>query len=273
MTPLRIAILQSSGHPGDVAANLGALDAAAARAAESGARLLVCPEMFLTGYAIGDAVEQLAEAADGPGPAAVAAIAARHGVAVAHGYPERDPATGAVHNSAQLVGPDGRVLADYRKTHLFGPFETWHFRAGDTPVVTADLFGLRIGLLVCYDVEFPETGRAHALAGTDLLLVPTALMRPYDVVPEVLLPARAFENQMYVAYANRCGPEGEFDFAGLSCLAGPDGTAAARAGRGEELLLADVDPEVLSASRARNTYLNDRRPELYASLVPPVRVP
>ncbi|MFH8367140.1 carbon-nitrogen hydrolase family protein [Streptomyces sp. NPDC018031] len=262
--PLRTALLQSSGHPGDVAANLAALGEAAATAAAAGARLLVTSEMFLTGYAIGDGVHRLAEAADGPGARAVAAIAAEHGIAVLYGYPERDGA--AVYNAAQLIGPDGGRLTGYRKTHLFGEFERTWFTPGDNPVVQAELDGVRLGVMICYDVEFPENVRAHALAGTDLLLVPTAQMHPFQFVAESLVPVRAFENQMYIAYVNRTGPEEEFEFVGLSCLASPDGATRARAGRGEELLLGEVDPELLSASRAANPYLDDRRPGLYTSL-------
>ncbi|WP_432250141.1 carbon-nitrogen hydrolase family protein [Streptomyces sanyensis] len=264
MPPLRTALLQSSGRPGDVAANLKVLDEAAARAAEAGAGLLVCPELFLTGYAIGDAVPRLAEPADGPGAAAVAEIAVRRGLAVHYGYPERSGEL--VHNSAQLIGPDGARLANYRKTHLFGCFEQEHFTPGDRPVVQAELDGVRIGLLICYDVEFPENVRSHALAGTDLLLVPTAQMHPFQFVAESMIPVRAFENQMYLAYVNRTGPEGEFEFVGLSSLAGPDGTVRARAGRGEELVVGEVDPEFLAASRRANPYLLDRRPGLYGSL-------
>ncbi|THA75232.1 carbon-nitrogen hydrolase family protein [Streptomyces sp. A0642] len=264
MPPLRTALLQSSGCPGSVSRNLDVLESAAARAAASGARLLVCPEMFLTGYAIGDDVPRLAEAADGPAAQAVAEIAARHRVAVHYGYPERDG--GTLYNSAQLIGPDGTALANYRKTHLFGDFEEQWFTPGDQPVVQAELDGVRIGLLICYDVEFPENVRAHALAGADLLLVPTALMHPFPFVAESVVPVRAFENQMYVAYANRTGIEGPYEFVGLSALAGPDGTVRTRAGRGEELVIGDVDPALLTASRAGNPYLRDRRPALYGSL-------
>jgi predicted amidohydrolase len=265
MPPLRTALLQSSGRLSDVAANLTALDEAAERAAATGAGLLVCPELFLTGYAIGNDVAKLAEAADGPAARAIADIAVRHGLAVAYGYPERDGET--VYNAVQLIGSDGGRLANYRKTHLFGCFEQQAFTPGDQPVVQAGLDGLRVGLMICYDVEFPENVRAHALAGTDLLLVPTAQMHPFQFVAESVVPVRAFENQMYVAYVNRTGPEGEFEFVGLSCLAGPDGAARARAGRGTELVVGDVDPEFLAASRADNPYLRDRRPGLYASLV------
>ncbi|MEU3370238.1 carbon-nitrogen hydrolase family protein [Streptomyces sp. NPDC006660] len=265
MPALRTALLQSSGSLSDVAANLKALDEAADRAAGTGAGLIVCPELFLTGYAIGDDIAKLAEPADGPSARAIADIAVRHGLAVVYGYPEREG--DAVYNAAQLIGPDGTRLANYRKTHLFGCFEQEAFTPGDQAVVQADLNGLRVGMMICYDVEFPENVRAHALAGTDLLLVPTAQMHPFQFVAESVVPVRAFENQLYVAYVNRTGPEGEFEFVGLSCLAGPDGAARARAGRGTELVVGDVDPEFLAASRANNPYLRDRRPGLYASLI------
>ncbi|MCT9079089.1 carbon-nitrogen hydrolase family protein [Streptomyces fulvoviolaceus] len=262
---MRTALLQSSGRPGSVAANLKVLDEAAGRAAAAGAGLLAAPEMFLTGYAIGDDIGRLAEPADGDSADAIAEIATRHGVAIAYGYPERD--SGQVFNSAQLISADGTRLANYRKTHLFGCFERDHFTPGEQPVVQAELNGLRVGLMICYDVEFPENVRAHALAGTDLLIVPTAQMHPFQFVAESMIPVRAFENQMYVAYVNRVGQEGEFDFVGLSALAGPDGVARARAGRGEELVFADADPVSLAASREANPYLQDRRPGLYGSLV------
>ncbi|MFD9224028.1 carbon-nitrogen hydrolase family protein [Streptomyces sp. NPDC060064] len=265
MPPLRTALLQSSGRPGSVAENLQVLDDAASNAAAAGARLLICPEMFLTGYAIGDQVPVLAEPADGPGARSVAEIAVRHGIAVMYGYPERDGER--IFNSAQLIGPDGESLANYRKTHLFGCFEQQWFTPGEQPVVQAELGGIRIGMLICYDVEFPENVRAHALAGTDLLLVPTAQMHPFQFVAESLVPVRAFESQMYIAYVNRTGPEGEFEFVGLSCLASPDGAVRTRAGRGEELVIGEVDPGLLSASREMNAYLRDRRPGLYTSLV------
>ncbi|MFI2201365.1 carbon-nitrogen hydrolase family protein [Streptomyces sp. NPDC020192] len=261
---MRTALLQSSGRPGSPAENLKVLDAAAGRAAAAGAALLAAPEMFLTGYAIGDDIARLAEPADGACADEIAETAGRHGIAIAYGYPERDGET--VYNSAQLISADGTRLANYRKTHLFGCFERDHFTPGEQPVVQAELNGLTVGLMICYDVEFPENVRAHALAGTDLLVVPTAQMHPFQFVAESMIPVRAFENQMYVAYVNRVGQEGDFEFVGLSVLAGPDGIARTRAGRAEQLVVADADPAFLAASREANPYLKDRRPGLYGSL-------
>ncbi|GGO82240.1 carbon-nitrogen hydrolase family protein [Wenjunlia tyrosinilytica] len=261
MTPLRIALYQGPEGSGTPERNLGLLDEAARDAVSRGARLLVCPEMFLSGYIIGEETDRLAEPADGPSFRRAAEIAAEHGIALVYGYPERDG--DAVYNAVNVLAADGSRLTGYRKTHLFGDYDNKHFAPGATALAQADIDGVRVGVLVCYDVEFPENVRKHALNGTELLVVPTGLMRPYEIVPRTIVPARAFENQLYLAYANRCGAEGDLEYTGLSCLVGPDGIERARAGCGEELIAADVDPQFLKASRAANTYLADRRPELY----------
>ena len=97
--------------------------------------------------------------------------------------------------------------------------------------------------------------------------VPTALMQPYDFVAQRLVPARAYENQVFVAYANRCDRERDLGYLGQSCIVAPDGRDIARAGRGEELITGDIDLAGMAESRRLNTYLADRRPELYTSLV------
>ena len=266
---MRIAVFQGPQAGGDVARNLERLDQVAAEAAAGGARLLICPEMFLTGYAIGpEAVASLAEPVAGPSAARAARIAADRGLALLYGYPERGD-DGRIFNAALLVDRDGRRLANHRKTHLFGAIDRDAFSAGEGPPTLAELDGLRLGILICYDVEFPENVRLLAAEGADFVAVPTALMEPYDFVARSLVPTRAYENQVFLAYANRCGQEGELLYHGLSCIVGPDGTDLARAGTGEELLLADLDPALLAASRPHNTYLADRRPELYEALATP----
>ncbi|XKK40860.1 carbon-nitrogen hydrolase family protein [Nocardiopsis sp. ARC36] len=263
--PLRVALDQGAGRSGDVADALGRLAGRAAQAAEAGARLLVGPEMSLTGYALGaGTVARMAEPADGPLADAVAAIAADTGVALVYGFPER--ADGTVYNTVQLVDGTGARLAAYRKAHLFGDLDRDAFSPGTDPVVQADLHGFRVGLLICYDVEFPEAVRAHSLAGTELLVVPTALMLPFTEVPTRVVPVRALENQLHVAYVNRCDTEGDLSYAGLSALIGPDGTETLRAGPGEELLVGDVAPDAVAAARREHSYLDDRRPDLYRAL-------
>ena len=263
---MRIAIFQGPAETGSVARNLRLLEERAAAAAGAGADLLICPEMFLTGYSIGAAAAaRLAEPADGPSFASAAAIARKTGLALLYGYPERG-ADGAIYNAVRLIDRDGQGFANYRKCHLFGDLDRGMFWAGSGPSAVVDLGGVRVGLLICYDVEFPESVRLLALAGADLVAVPTALMDPSEVVARTVVPARAVENQVFLAYANRCGRERDLRYCGQSCVVGPDGADLARAGGAEELILADLDLERLAASRRDNTYLADRRPELYGPL-------
>lgn len=263
---MRIAVWQAHGTPGDVAANLAALDRACARAAAAGAGLLVTPEMFVTGYDIGAAVLDLA-AGDLVTP--VRDIARRHGVALVVGLPLPSDDPARVRNAAVAVSATGDELGRYTKAHLFGDLDRRWFVPGTTPFTLVQVGELTVALLICYDVEFPEPVRAAALAGAHLVAVPTAQMQPYGHVAERLLPVRAWESQVFVAYADHHGTEGTLDYVGLSCVAAPDGTVPARAGTdGEALLLADVDPAAVARSRAENPYLLDRRTDLYPDLGP-----
>jgi predicted amidohydrolase len=258
---MRVALFQGPEDSDAVEANLESIADAARSAASRGAGLLVCPELATTGYNIGARTHVLAEPADGPLAERMAALATRHGLAIGYGYPER--AAEGIYNAVQVVGADGERLANYRKAHLYGELDRSRFLPGQTGIVRFGLGGVSIGLLTCYDVEFPEAVRAHAVAGTELLVVPTGLMVPFGAVSDRMVPVRAVESQLFIAYANRCGREGELTYCGASCVVGPDGADLARAGAHEELLLADVDPAVLTASRLANPYLADRRPDLY----------
>ncbi|BAN46221.1 carbon-nitrogen hydrolase family protein [Metapseudomonas resinovorans] len=264
---MRIALYQCPPLPLEPAANLERLGLRAAEAARRGAALLVTPEMYLSGYNIGlEAVDGLAQPADGAWAEAVAAIAREQGIAIVYGYPER-AAQGGLFNSVQLVDATGQRVGNYRKTHLFGELDHGMFSAGGDEYPLLELDGWKLGLLICYDVEFPENVRRLALAGADAVLVPTANMEPFDFVCDVLVRARAFENQCYLAYANYCGAEGEIRYCGLSSVSAPDGSLTAVCGREETLAFADLRRDLLEKSRAAVTYLQDRRAELYRPLV------
>lgn len=253
-----IAGLQTAGTPGDVAANLAELDRAAEDAAARGARLLVTPELFLTGYDIGPAVHALArEPLVGP----VREIAAAHRIAIVAGAPEHDD--GAYFNTAYFVDDHGQVAARYRKVHLFGELDRRYFTPGDDPVCTVDHDGVRIALMICYDVEFPESVRAAALAGAHLVAVPTAQMEPFAFVAEQVIRARAWENQVYVAYINHDGSEDTLTYVGRSSVVAPSGAVLDSLVHGDGLLVADVDPGVVARAQKENPYLTDRRPDVY----------
>jgi predicted amidohydrolase len=268
---LRIALWQCEQQPGDVAGNLARLHETARHAAQQGAQLLVCPEMFLTGYNIGaESAARLAEPADGPSAQAVAAIASECGLAIVWGFAERS-AEGAVFNAVQVADAQGRRCGLYRKTHLFGALDRAMFSQSDGASALFELHGWQIGLLICYDLEFPEAARRLALAGAKLVVAPTANMAGFDVVPLTLVPARAYENQVFVAYANCCGQERGLLYGGLSAVASPGGAWLAQAGRDAALLLADLDGA--DAGFMLNTYLADRRPETYGALVAEAAAP
>jgi predicted amidohydrolase len=242
------------------------LDSTAAQARTHGADLLICPEMSLTGYGIGaERVANLAESPDGPLARAVGQIAQRHDLAIVYGYPERT-GTHPPFNAVQMMGPDTRPLAHYRKTHLFGDTDRAQFTQGDLPPAVFTWRGWRLGLLICYDVEFPETMRLLALQGADAALVPTANMLAFDEVPQLLVPARACENRVYVAYANACGEEPALIYGGLSTLASPQGAVAVQAGRNEQLLLGRLERGALDVAQV-GSQLPHRRMDLYAALL------
>jgi len=236
---LVVAGLQAAGVPGGVEANRAQLRAAAVEAAGAGAGLLITPELFLTGYDIGDQVRELARL-DLTGM--VAQIAREAGVAILAGIPE--PAGDLLYNTAILVGEHGEVLLRYRKTHLFGELDRRYFTAGDDVVAMVELRGVQVAVLICYDVEFPETVRAAAERGAHLVAVPTAQMTPFEFVAEHLVRARAWENQVYLAYINHDGRERTLEYVGRSSIVAPAGDVLAGAGRGDQLLLATIDTDV-----------------------------
>lgn len=283
---MRVALLQGP-EASEVDGALAEVAASARSAAESGAAILVCSELTCTGFRHPLSPEPR------PGGQVQAPIgrvmrqAAREaGIAIAYGYVEQgqddEPGEPPLYNAVAVLGADGEPISHYRKTHLYRPRDDEapasaggapsdeHFTPGDELVVQFELGGLTCGVLICYDVEFPEAVRAHALAGTDWLLVPTALAYPDDHVAAILVPARAVESQMFITYVNRIGQEpGEFRdspvtyYCGHTCAVAPDSTEFARAGDDAELLVVDLDHELLERSRRRSTYLADRRPDLY----------
>ncbi|MDD2796005.1 carbon-nitrogen hydrolase family protein [Acidocella sp.] len=261
---LKIALYQGPGAVNDPQAAFTLMQRKAAEAKARGADVLLLPEMYLSGYNIGpENARRCALTAAGLAPAR--RFAKEQGIALAFGYPEL--VGERVANAVVLIGPDGEILLNYRKTHLFGELDRAMFEEVGAQFPVARLGGYTVGLLICYDIEFPEPARRLALAGADIILVPTASMEPYDQVARHVIPARAYENQVYIAYANHSGQDDGLSYIGLSSICGPDGKVLALAGTGEEMLLAEVAPEHHAAVRRADPLLADRRPALYGPLV------
>ncbi|MFN7024050.1 MAG: carbon-nitrogen hydrolase family protein [Pseudorhizobium sp.] len=254
---MKIAGLQMQSVPADVEANLSKIDAAAEKAAAKGARLLIAPELALTGYGAADRFPTLASPADGALADRLSFIARRHRLTIVAGFAEASK--GSIYNSVLLTDGTGQT-AVYRKSHLYGLYERQWFSREEPCSVIATVDGINIGMLICYDVEFPENVRRLAMAGAELVVVPTALPVGWSgqFIAEHMIPVRAFENQVFVAYINHCGADDQFSYAGLSRIAAPDGTLIAEApAKGEALIFADIDILDFATSRSENTYLTD----------------
>lgn len=256
----KIAVYQGSGVLGSVAENLEIMREAVSDAKSAGADLVIFPELFLSGYNLGDRTPELAEAVDGPSAKRIADMARSYGLAIVYGYPERDGAL--IFNSSQFFTREGTSLLNYRKCQLYGPWEAASFQTGDSFQV-AEWEGLKVGLLICYDIEFPEAARCLAEAGVDLILVSSATPAPQTEVSEVLVPARGCENQVFVVFNNRCGQEGDIAYCGGSCVVGPDGRDRARVKLEEGLFFAEIDSADIARQRGIFSYLADLRREIY----------
>jgi 5-aminopentanamidase len=256
---ITLAALQMKSESGDVAANVARIEQAAKEAAGKGASLLITPELGLTGYGAGDVIGELAEPADGPLTRQLQAISAELGIAIIAGFAEK--ADGTVFNSAAYIDGSATPVI-YRKSNLYGDYERALFSPAAPGTVLFDHRGVKCGMLICYDVEFPENVRRLALAGADAVLVPTALPAGYSgtFIADHMIQTRAFENQVFVAYINHCGADERFTFAGSSRVAAPDGSLlASAASQGEVLMVSTLDPAAFKVSRSENTYLTDMR--------------
>jgi 5-aminopentanamidase len=249
---LRAAIYQYRCRDEAPLERLARLDEALAER-DGAVDLLICPELFLSGYNVGERIRQLAEPRDGPFSRAASALARKRRTAILYGYPER--AGSVMYNAALCIDAEGRTIAHQRKLRFPNAFEKATFTAGDR-YTSFPLKGWNVAILVCYDVEFPEAVRACATRGAQLVVAPTALKKEWSFVARSIIPTRAFENGLFVAYANYCGAEGDFEYLGESCFAGPTGKVTAGADQ-ETLVVATLDSAEIVAARRTLPYLDD----------------
>ncbi len=251
--------LQLAPDPGPL--NAGSIAGNCTRAVEwirrcvetGGAELVVAPETASTGFVTGLGPEQLWDlVAPVPGPLTepIQAAARDLGVHVVWGTYERGAQRGVVYNSAVLIGPRGDVLGVYRKTHPFGTELAsrggW-VTPGDEVCVVDTPLG-RIGLIICFDGDYPELSRITALRGAEIIARPSALLRSADLW-ELTNRARAYDNHVYVVAANATGvdPGGTIYF-GNSMVVTPIAEVVARAASHEGWVTARLDPATALAA-------------------------
>ena len=214
--------------------------------------LVVCPELFLSGYAVGEELRRFAETKEGPFSNKVGCLAKQQGTAIIYGYPEQQ--NGSLFNSAICIDSNGHTVSNHRKMLLPPGFESEYFSNGDQ-LSTFNLGPFKCAMLVCYDVEYPEAVRAAAEAGAQIIIVPTALGDQWGVVAHKLIPTRAFENGVWVMYANHAGVENDTRYLGNSCIVAPDGSDAIRAGITQQLIIAEITIDAVTQAQSRLPYL------------------
>lgn len=265
----RVACAQVPLSVGDMAGNRATCRTAIEAAARDGAQIVVLPELASSGYVFADRAElsSLAETRDGPAITEWAELAAAFELVIIGGFPEA--ADDAIYNSAAVVDPTG-LRAVYRKAHLWDSENAVFDRGDDLPVVVDTAHG-RIGVMICYDVEFPEWVRAVALSGADLLCAPVnwpLLPRPEGERPTEMVRALAGAgmNRMAMAICDRTGVERGVDWIGGSVIIDADGYPLAVAEFGASgVVTTDVELAESRVKRfnANNDALGDRRTDLY----------
>lgn len=264
MDPFRLALAQLAPKLCEKEYNLAKAQEAIQEAASGGAAAILFPELFLTGYTLGERAVEMAEASDGPSARRVAELAGLHHIAVLMGYAELHADGRQAYDAVLVADSRGQLCGSYRKTHLFHA-ETGWFVPGDRLQVLD--FGLgQAGVLICYDLEFPETVRDLALRGAQWVATCTGNMVPNQHLQEIFVQSRAAENRLWVAVANRVGREGEISFFGGSAVADPHGELIVQAGEQETVLFAEIDLKRAHQARQNADYLEDRRHELYGHM-------
>jgi len=276
MSKVRVAACQIDPQIGEVEKNLDRIGVAVVEAAAAGARVVVLPEAAITGYAFTSLSEALpvARRADAVADKVLMGLAETNRVTVICGTLE--PSGNEVYNAAVIHTPDGRRFR-YRKMHLpFLGVDRFATPGPSAPDVV-EVDGLRIGILICYDLRFPEAARMCALDGADLIALPTNWPVGVDFHPELFAPARAAENHCYLLAADRVGTERGTTFMGRSVLVDYDGVFLGRASdTDEETLIGEIDPDAARATHVRRRpgehewdTIADRRPGLYQRLLKP----
>lgn len=268
MSTLNLALFQARPDFRSPEEALADLEIALTRAATAGADILITPELYFCGYGSANAVHKAAQGQESSNLRAAGALAARFGVGLVLGYPERSGC--ALYNSAAVFDRGGQLISNYRKVALPNDFEKGCFSPGYGPAAF-DFEGIRCSVLICYDIEFPELARRAALLGTEVLLVPTALRAKWRFVSDVIVPSRAYENAIFVGYCDFAADHSEPLFSGTSSICAPDGRHLIRATGPEDLIMATIDTSAVHRRKSDFDFLRDlQRFDLATSLIPKI---
>ena len=287
---LKVSFYQGSSKKSDINGNIECMRTIMVEAEDTSVDLILFPELFLVGYDIGLLnMHKLSITQDSNEIKLLQSLCIKHHASIAFGYPEIVISNEETiyYNSCMLIDCRGDVALNYRKTHLPRyKYEEYIFSAGDEhPVIQLYIprleIAIKIGILICYDCEFPEPARILALKGAQIILIPTALTTGTTAknIPIITIPSRAMENHVYIIYSNFVGDCNiqcenseriiDSDYCGQSCIISPDGNEIIRANHidiglySQELLINSIEYTKLFEEV---DYLADRRPGLYNQL-------
>jgi len=257
---LRLTIAQIETQLNNKEYNLRKMERMLYQAKQEQSDLVLFPELSLTGYLIGPWLHEAAETKDGPSIQHVKSLCKKLKISAIFSFPELHE--GNYYTTAALVSDSGEIEAMYRKTHLYDS-EQIYFTPGDDIPVFQTKFGV-IGIMGCFDLEFPEVARILRRKGADMILIPTSNMAPYSTHQRVYTQCRAMENEIPLALCNRIGKEGDLTFIGNSTFVDAQGETHVLLSDQEEMVTFPV--LLFKGSDSKLNHILDNKPHLFHAL-------
>jgi predicted amidohydrolase len=252
---LKIASIQMNCELGDKEKNLAKASALIKEAAAKGAKMIVLPELFNTGYRVEESDVDLAETVPGPTTDFLGRLASELDVYLIAAILETGVSRGVIHDTAVIIGPKG-FIGSYRKIHLWDA-ENTRFTKGEEYPVFDTSFG-KVGLQICYEVGFPESARILTLKGADIIFYPSAFGKARYYAWDIATRSRALENGVYVIASNRTGTEkGETIFGGISRIVTPNGSVLSEAVNDDDIIISEINLKEVVRQRREIPYLRD----------------
>lgn len=275
MREVTIAVVQMKPKLGEAEDNLVKMSETISKiASQQRVDLIVFPELITSGYELGVRFTELAQRVPGPTINLIAQRANEYGVYIAFGMVTKERVESVLYNSAILVGPDGELLDAYNKIHLRGE-ERMAFREGfKLPIIPTEIGN--IGLMVGYDLAFPEVARSLSLDGAEILCVMANWEAGQIDEWKTYTRARAYENSVFIAAANRIGEDVTLNFGGESMIVGPRGQIHASLANEtdpesgaplEGFAVARIDLDEVRKYREEYQFIQNRQPAVYKTLV------
>jgi predicted amidohydrolase len=252
---INVASIQMKCRLGDKKKNLEKASLLIRAASEKGAKMIVLPELFNTGYRVEENDVELAETIPGPTTHFLGRLASELDVYLIAAILESGASKGVIYDTAVLVGPKG-LIGSYRKIHLWD-FENTRFTKGEDYPVFETRYG-KVGMQICYEVGYPEGARILTLKGADILCYPSAFGRARYYAWDIATRSRALENGVFVIASNRSGTEkGETEFGGISRIVTPKGTVLKEAFEEDDIIVSEIDLKDVIKQRREIPYLRD----------------